>query len=128
VRSAEWVRPLAASFAVTFTVLSVVALIDRPLSPAGMSWVDCIRLFYCRANEGGGNSCPMAPGRYVADIHDNFSLEIADSGWHEAATQPEILQDPEPVLCSTAQTQITAWWSTPGVRVRAWTTRCCCRT
>jgi hypothetical protein len=56
------------------------------------------RLFDCHPAAGGNNACPMAPGLYVADIHDKFSLEIKDSGWQEAGTHPEDLQDDEPTL------------------------------
>jgi hypothetical protein len=40
----------------------------------------------------------MSPGLYVAEIHDRFSLEIKDTGWQEANTLPEVLQDEEPTL------------------------------
>jgi hypothetical protein len=55
------------------------------------------RLFDCHP-PGGANSCPMSPGFYVADIHDKFSLEIKDTGWQQAVTHPEDLQDEEPTL------------------------------
>jgi hypothetical protein len=55
------------------------------------------RLFDCHAAREPF-ACPMSPGTYVADIHDKFSLDIKDTGWQEARTLPEDLQDEEPTL------------------------------
>ena len=40
----------------------------------------------------------MAPGLYVAEIHDRYSLEIKETGWQEAGTLTEVQQDEEPTL------------------------------
>ena len=40
----------------------------------------------------------MTPGLYAADIHDRFSLQIKETGWQEAETRAEDLQDEEPTL------------------------------
>jgi hypothetical protein len=74
-----------------------------PASLAGASSASSAtdhRLFDCHPT-GGANACPMSPGLYVAEIHDRFSLEIKDTGWQEANTLPETVQDVEPMLLLT---------------------------
>ena len=71
-------------------------------SPAGSSTAASTgpanRLFNCHPSAGGNNACPMAPGLYVAEIHDRYSLEIKETGWQEAGTLTEVQQDEEPTL------------------------------